>query len=116
MAASGRPGYAFFSGVVVGEALVTAGPGGQKAAADRRPRAASSEDRAAMRIVALATVVQMRRSHRFYQRVTPVAIGLGGLRRIGQENQASANGAVGGLGQTADPAPWAQGSVPGPGG
>jgi hypothetical protein len=89
MAASGRPGYAFFCGVVVGEALVTAGPGGQKAAADRRPRAASAEHRAAIRIVALATVVQMRRSRRFYQRVTPVAIALGGLRRIGQENQAS---------------------------
>jgi hypothetical protein len=31
----------------------------------------------------------MRRSRRFYQRVITVAIALGALRRIGQENQAS---------------------------
>jgi hypothetical protein len=90
MAASGRPGYAFFCGAVVGEALVTAGPGGQKAAAGRRPRAASADHRSAMRMVALAPEVHMRRSRRrFYQRVITVAIAPGALRRIGQENQAS---------------------------
>jgi hypothetical protein len=41
-------------------------------------------------MVALATVVYMLRSRRFYQRVVTVAIALGALRRIGQENQASA--------------------------
>jgi hypothetical protein len=88
MAVSRRPGYAF-CGVVVGEALVTAGPEGQKAAAGRRPRAVSADHRAAMRVAALATVVHMRRSRRFYQRVITVAIALGALKPIGQKNQAS---------------------------
>jgi hypothetical protein len=68
---------------------VRAGPGGQKAAAGRRPRAASADHRAAMHMVGLATVVHMRRSRRFYQRVITVAIALGALKPIGQENQAS---------------------------
>jgi hypothetical protein len=37
-------------------------------------------------MVALATAVHMLRSRRFYQRVITVAIALGALRRIGQEN------------------------------
>ena len=68
---------------------MTAGPGGQKAAAGRRPRAASADHRAAMHMVGLATVVHMRRSRHFYQRVITVAIALGALKPIGQENQAS---------------------------
>jgi hypothetical protein len=66
------------------------GPGRQKAAAGRRPRAAGADHRTALRMVALATVVHMLRSRRFYQRVVTVAIALRALRRIGQENQASA--------------------------
>jgi hypothetical protein len=42
-----------------------------------------------MRMVALATVVHMLRSRRFYQRVITGAVAVGALRRIGQENQAS---------------------------
>jgi hypothetical protein len=42
-----------------------------------------------MRMVALATVIHMLRSRRFYQRMITVAIAVGALRRIGQENQAS---------------------------
>jgi hypothetical protein len=42
-----------------------------------------------MRMAALATVVHMRRSRRFYQRVITVAIALGALKPVGQENQAS---------------------------
>jgi hypothetical protein len=42
-----------------------------------------------MRMVALPTVVHMRRSRRFYQRVITVAIALGALKPIGQQNQAS---------------------------
>jgi hypothetical protein len=42
-----------------------------------------------MRMVALATVVHMLRSRRFYQRVITRAVAVGALRRIGQENQAS---------------------------
>jgi hypothetical protein len=68
---------------------VAAGPEGHKAAAGRRPRAAGADHRAAMRLVALATVVHMLRSRQFYQRVITVAIAVGALRRIGQENQAS---------------------------
>jgi hypothetical protein len=60
-----------------GEALVTAGPGHQKAAAGRRPRAAGTDHRSALRMVGLATVVYMLRSRRFYQRVVTVAIALG---------------------------------------
>ena len=67
---------------------MTAGPGRQKAAAGH-PRAAGADHRAALRMVALATVVHMLRSHRFYQRVITVAVALGAVRRIGQENQAS---------------------------
>ena len=66
-----------------------AGPEGQKAAADSGPRAAGADHRAAMRVVALATVVHMLRSRRFYQRMITVAIAVGAIRRIGQENQAS---------------------------
>jgi hypothetical protein len=40
-------------------------------------------------MVALATVVHMLRSRRFYQRVITVAIAVGAMGRIGQENQAS---------------------------
>jgi hypothetical protein len=68
---------------------VTAGPGRQKAAAGRRPRAVGADHRSAVRMVALATVVHMLRSRHFYQRVIIVVIALGALRRIGQENQAS---------------------------
>ena len=68
---------------------MAAGPGRQKAAAGRRPRAAGADHRAALCVVALAMVVHMLRSRRFYQRVVTVAIALGALRRIGQENQAS---------------------------
>ena len=68
---------------------MTAGPEGQKAAAGRGSRAAGADHRAAMRMVALATVVHMLRSRRFYQRMITVAIAVGALRRIGQENQAS---------------------------
>ena len=42
-----------------------------------------------MRMVALAAVVHMLRSRRFYQRMITVAIAVGAIRRIGQENQAS---------------------------
>jgi hypothetical protein len=42
-----------------------------------------------MHMAGLATVVHMRRSRRFYQRVITVAIALGALKPIGQENQAS---------------------------
>ncbi len=68
---------------------MTARPEGQKAAAGRGPRAAGGNHRAAMRMVSLATVVHMLRSRRFYQRMITVAIAVGALRRIGQENQAS---------------------------
>jgi hypothetical protein len=68
---------------------VAARPEGQKAAAGRRPRAAGADHRAALRMVALASVVHMLRSRRFYQRMITVAIAVGALRRIGQENQAS---------------------------
>jgi hypothetical protein len=40
-------------------------------------------------MVALATVAHMLRSRRFHRRVITVAIALGALGRIGQENQAS---------------------------
>jgi hypothetical protein len=66
-----------------------AGPEGQKAAAGRRQRAVGADHRAARRMVALATVVHMLRSRRFYLRMITVAIAVGALRRIGQENQAS---------------------------
>jgi len=66
-----------------------AGPGGQKAAAGHRLRAAGADHQAALRIVALATVAHVLRSRRFYQRVITIVIALGALRRIGQENQAS---------------------------
>jgi len=82
-------GLRFFCGVVVGVALVMAGPGGQEAAAGGRPRAAGADHRAALRMVAMATVVHMLRSRRFYQRMITIVIVLGALRRIGQENQAS---------------------------
>src|SRR5215467_13728988 len=72
-----------------GEAPVTAGPGSQKAATGRGPRAASPGHRAATRMIALATVVHILRSRRFYQRVITVAIALGAIRQIGQEDQAS---------------------------
>ena len=68
---------------------MTAGLGRQKAAAGRRPRAAGADHRSALRMVALATAVHVLRSRRFHQRVITVAIALGALRRIGQENQAS---------------------------
>ena len=68
---------------------MAAGPEGQKAAAGRRQRAAGADHRAAMRMVALATVAHMLRSRRFYLRMITVAIAVGALRRIGQENQAS---------------------------
>jgi hypothetical protein len=42
-----------------------------------------------MRMVALATVAHMLRSRRFYKRVITVAIALGALGQIGQQNQAS---------------------------
>ncbi len=67
---------------------MTARPEGQKAAAGRGQRAAG-DHRAAMRVVALATVVHMLRSRRFYQRMITIAIAVGALRKIGQENQAS---------------------------
>ena len=68
---------------------MTARPEGQKAAAGRGQRAAGGDHRAAMRVVALATVVHMLRSRRFYQRMITIAIAVGALRKIGQENQAS---------------------------
>jgi hypothetical protein len=74
---------------VVGEAPVAAGPADQKAAAGRRSRAASAGHRRAMRLVALATVAHMLRSRRFYKRVITVAVALGALGQMGQENQAS---------------------------
>ena len=40
-------------------------------------------------MVALATVAHMLRSRRFYKRVITVAVALGALRQIGQQNQAS---------------------------
>jgi hypothetical protein len=55
----------------------------------RRPRAAGRGHRAAKRLIVLATVVHMLRSRRFYAWVISVAIALGALGRIGQENQAS---------------------------
>lgn len=66
-----------------------AGPEGQKAAAGSGQRAVGVDHRAAMRVVALAAVVHMLRSRRFYQRMITVAIAVGAIRRIGQENQAS---------------------------
>ena len=42
-----------------------------------------------MRLLALATVVHVLRSRRFYQRVITVAVALGALRQIGREDQAS---------------------------
>jgi hypothetical protein len=88
MAASGLPRYACLQ-FDCGEALVTAGPGGQKAAAGPRPRAAGGNQRAALRVVALAIVIHMLRSRRFYQRMITVVIALGAIRQVGQENQAS---------------------------
>ena len=88
MAASGRPRYAFLQ-CGRGEAQVMAGPEGQKAAAGRGPRTAGADHRTAMRVVALAAVVHMLRSRRFYQRMITVVIAVGAIRRIGQENQAS---------------------------
>jgi hypothetical protein len=74
MAASGRPGYAFLQ-CGRGEALVTAGPGRQKAAG-RRLGAAGAEHREALRMVALTAGVHLLRSRRFYQRVISAAIAL----------------------------------------
>jgi hypothetical protein len=42
-----------------------------------------------MRMIALAIVVHILRSRRFYQRVITVAIALGAIRQIGQQDQAS---------------------------
>jgi len=55
--------------------------------ADRRPP--NRGHKAAWRLIALAAVVHMLRSRRFYQRVITVAIAIGAMGRIGQENQAS---------------------------
>ena len=66
----------------VGEAPVTAGPKDRKAAA-------GADHRRVMRLLALATVVHVLRSRRFYQRVITVAVALGALRQIGREDQAS---------------------------
>jgi len=68
---------------------VTAGLASRKAATGRGPRGASTGHRAAIRMIALAIVVHILRSRRFYQRVITVVIALGAIRQIGQEDQAS---------------------------
>ena len=68
---------------------MAAGPGGQNAAAGRGSRVAGADHRTALRMVALATVVHILRSRRFYRRVITVAIALGAIRQIGQQDQAS---------------------------
>jgi hypothetical protein len=40
-------------------------------------------------MIALAMVVHILRSRRFYQRVITVAVAIGAIRQIGQEDQAS---------------------------
>lgn len=48
------------------------------------------DDQMAIRLVRLAVVRDMLRSRRFYERVAVAAIVLGALRKVGQENRASA--------------------------
>jgi hypothetical protein len=45
--------------------------------------------RTAMRVIALATVVHMLRSRRFYARLITVVVAVRALGQIGHENQAS---------------------------
>jgi len=52
-------------------------------------RSPNRSHKAAWRVIALAAVVHMLRSRQFYQRVITVAIAVGAMGRIGQENQAS---------------------------
>jgi hypothetical protein len=66
---------------------VTAGPG-QKAASRGRP-AGGADHRTAVRLIVLGAVVHLLRSRRFYQRLITVAIALGALGQIGQEDEAS---------------------------
>ena len=53
------------------------------------PRGARSDHRSAIRVIALATVVNMLRSRRFYARVITVVVAVRALGQIGKENQAS---------------------------
>jgi len=53
------------------------------------PRGARADHRSAIRMIALATVVHMLRSRRFYARVITVVVAVRALGQIGKENQAS---------------------------
>ena len=55
----------------------------------RRARAAGGDHRAAMRVIALATLVHMLRSRRFYARVITIIVAVRALGQIGKENEAS---------------------------
>jgi Tfp pilus assembly major pilin PilA len=55
----------------------------------QRPQAASRGHRPALRVIALATVIHMLRSRRFYERVIAFAVVVAALARISQENRAS---------------------------
>ena len=48
------------------------------------------DNQMAIRLVGLAVVRDMLRSRRFYERAAVAAIALGALRKVGQENRASA--------------------------
>ena len=55
----------------------------------RRPPSGNTGHRTAMRVIALATVVHMLRSRRFYARLITVVVAVRALGQIGHENQAS---------------------------
>jgi len=54
----------------------------------RRARAGGGH-RTAMRVIALATVMHILRSRRFYARLITIVVAVRALGQIGQENQAS---------------------------
>jgi hypothetical protein len=65
-------------------------------------RTAEHEDQAALRLVAVALLVHMLRSRRFWERLAFSAVVVGALARIGEENGA---GTLARLEQAAGPAP-----------
>src|SRR5215471_5482941 len=63
--------------------MTAAGRGGPA----RRARAAGGGHRTAMRVIALATVLHILRSRRFYARLITVVVAVRALGQIGHENQ-----------------------------
>jgi hypothetical protein len=67
------------------------GPGpGARSAAQPKSQAPDRDHQMATRLVGLAVVRHVLRSRRFYERVAVAAIVLAALRKVGQENGATA--------------------------